>query len=122
MNRKNLVIGGGGHDFSIRSHARSFWQGWCVREVGKRASESPIHVKAVPPCDGLKSSGRRWHDRLHDALKRMGFEPTKAEEDIWIQDAGDHYEYIAVYVNDLLIQCSVKGSPINHRRPGRRTL
>ena len=51
----------------------------------------------------LKSSGRRWHDRPHDALKLMGFVPTKSEEDIWMQDAGNHYEYIAVYVDDLLI-------------------
>ena len=33
----------------------------------------------------------------------MGFVPTKAERDIWLRDMGDHYEYIAVYVDDLLI-------------------
>ena len=33
----------------------------------------------------------------------MGFFPSKAEEDIWMRDAGDHCEYIAVYVDDLLI-------------------
>jgi hypothetical protein len=52
---------------------------------------------------GLKSSGKRWHDRLHDVLRSMGFTPSKAEEDIWMRDCGDHYEYIAVYVDDLLI-------------------
>ena len=69
-------------------------------EFGEYKGHTFITLKAQY---GLKSSGRLWHDRLHDALKLMGFEPTKAEEDIWIQDAGDHYEYIAVYVNDLLI-------------------
>ena len=44
-----------------------------------------------------------WHDRLHDVLKAMGFFPSKAEEDIWMKDCGDHYEYIAVYVDDLMI-------------------
>ena len=52
---------------------------------------------------GLKSSGKCWHDRLHDVLTDMGFFPSRAEEDIWMRDAGDHYEYIAVYVDDLLI-------------------
>jgi hypothetical protein len=33
----------------------------------------------------------------------MGFFPSKAEKDIWMRDKGDHYEHIAVYVDDLLI-------------------
>jgi hypothetical protein len=33
----------------------------------------------------------------------MGFTPSKAEADIWIQENGGLYEYIAVYVDDLLI-------------------
>ena len=33
----------------------------------------------------------------------MNFFPSKAEADIWMRDMGDHYEYIAVYVDDLLI-------------------
>jgi hypothetical protein len=52
---------------------------------------------------GLKSSGKRWHDKLFDVLYDMGFRPSKAEEDIWMRDMGDHYEYLALYVNDLAI-------------------
>ena len=33
----------------------------------------------------------------------MKFFPSKAEPDIWMRDVGDHYECIAVYVDDLLI-------------------
>jgi len=33
----------------------------------------------------------------------MGFIPSKAARDIWMHDCGDHYEYIAVYIDDLLI-------------------
>jgi len=33
----------------------------------------------------------------------MGFFPSKAEKDIWMHDKGDHYEYIAVYADDLMI-------------------
>ena len=33
----------------------------------------------------------------------MGFKPTLAEADIWMRDYGEHYEYISVYVDDLLV-------------------
>jgi len=33
----------------------------------------------------------------------MGFIPSKAERDIWMRDCGDHYKYIVVYIDDLLI-------------------
>jgi len=43
----------------------------------------------------------------------MGFIPSKAEHDIWMCDCGDHYEYIAVYVDDLLIASKDPSSIIN---------
>ena len=52
---------------------------------------------------GLKSSGLRWHNRFSDALRAMGFTPSKAEQDIWMREKDGLYEYIAVYVDDLLI-------------------
>ena len=35
----------------------------------------------------------------------MGFKPSKADPDIWMKSSkdGSHYEYIAVYVDDLAI-------------------
>jgi hypothetical protein len=33
----------------------------------------------------------------------MSFTPSKAEADIWMRENGCLYEYIAVYVDDLLI-------------------
>jgi hypothetical protein len=33
----------------------------------------------------------------------MGFFPCKMEPDVWMRDKGDHYEYIATYVDDLCI-------------------
>ena len=33
----------------------------------------------------------------------MGFQPSKAEESIWMKRVDDHYEYIAVYVDDLCL-------------------
>jgi len=52
---------------------------------------------------GLKTSGKRWHERLYDVLRDMGFTISKADNDVWMRDCGDHYEYIAVYVDDLCI-------------------
>ena len=58
-------------------------------EFGELEGHLLVIVKALY---GLKSSGKRWHDRLFDVLRGMGFTPSKAEEDIWMQDMGDHYE------------------------------
>jgi hypothetical protein len=69
-------------------------------EFGEREGHTLIIERALY---GLKSSGLRWHERLADVLVNMGFKPSKAEADIWMRDLGDHYEYIAVYVDDLLI-------------------
>ncbi|KAL7527097.1 hypothetical protein ACHAXR_001802, partial [Thalassiosira sp. AJA248-18] len=52
---------------------------------------------------GLKTSSVRWHERFSGVLRDMGFLPSFAEPDIWMRDMGDHYEYIATYVDDLTI-------------------
>ena len=52
---------------------------------------------------GLRTSGKRWHERLADCLRDLGFQPCVAEPDIWFRRNGDVYEYIGVYVDDLAI-------------------
>jgi Reverse transcriptase (RNA-dependent DNA polymerase) len=52
---------------------------------------------------GLKTSGARWHERFADTLREEGFVPSKADADVWMRRAGDRYEYIGVYVDDLAI-------------------
>jgi hypothetical protein len=69
-------------------------------EFGDREGCTLVIQKALY---GLKSSGLRWHERFTDVLRSMGFFTSKAERDIWMRHAGDHYEYIGVYVDDLLI-------------------
>ena len=39
----------------------------------------------------------------YDALTAMGFSPSRADPDIWMRKREGHYEYVAVYVDDLLI-------------------
>ena len=51
---------------------------------------------------GLKSSAARWHEELAQTLREMGFEPSKADFDLWIKDCETHYEYICVYVDDII--------------------
>ena len=51
----------------------------------------------------MKSSGKRWHERFVDVLREEGFAMCKGDSDVWMRDKGDHYEYIAVYVDDLAI-------------------
>ncbi|MCP4273878.1 MAG: hypothetical protein GY781_18300, partial [Gammaproteobacteria bacterium] len=51
---------------------------------------------------GLKSSAARFHEHLSAKLRSMGFRPSKADHDLWLRSAGDHYEYVATYVDDIL--------------------
>ena len=51
---------------------------------------------------GLRTSGARWHDRLADVLRDMGYFQCKADPDLWIKDCETHYEYVLVYVDDLM--------------------
>ena len=46
-----------------------------------------------------------WHDKFFETLHQMGFKPSRADPDTWMKYSkdGSHYEYIAVYVDDLAI-------------------
>ena len=70
-------------------------------EFGPLEGHNLIIAKA---SHGLRTSGLRWHERLADYLRDMGFEPCKMELDIWLHPYGeDYYDHIAVCVDDLLI-------------------
>ena len=59
---------------------------------------------------GLKSSGSRWSQRIHDIMIQLNFRPCKADPCVWLQEMKGKYEYIAIYVDDLLIHLK------NHKR------
>ena len=69
-------------------------------EFGELEGHLLIIVKALY---GLRTSGARWHDRLSDCLRDMGFKPCKAEPDIWMRKKDNLWEYIGVYVDDLAL-------------------
>lgn len=50
---------------------------------------------------GLCTSGQQWHERFAEYIKAEGFKSSCADVDIWMQQNGDIYEYVAVYVDDL---------------------
>ena len=54
---------------------------------------------------GTRSGGACWHDKFFDILHHMGFKPSRADPDIWMKSSkdGSHYEYIAVYIDDMAI-------------------
>ena len=50
---------------------------------------------------GLKSSGKRWFERLADTLRDLSFFISEADDSVWMRRNGDVYKYIALYVDDL---------------------
>ena len=52
---------------------------------------------------GARASCARFHENLAAKLLKMGFKPSKADPDMWYRNKHDHYEYIATYVDDLLV-------------------
>jgi hypothetical protein len=69
-------------------------------EFGEREGHTLVIRKALY---GLKPSGQRWHDKLHDCMVDLGFMTCKAEPDVWMKQNGKIWEYVAVYVDDLAI-------------------
>ncbi len=67
-------------------------------EFGEMDGHILIISKAL---HGLWTSELCWHDCFPKCLHEMGFTPSKAKPDIWMQHDGNYYEYIAVYVDDL---------------------
>ena len=51
---------------------------------------------------GLRTSGARFHDKLADTLSDMDFMPCRADPDLWLHGQLDHYEYVCVYVDDVM--------------------
>ena len=45
----------------------------------------------------------RCHGALSEKLKMVGFRHYKTDPYLWMQDYGDHYEYITVYSDDILV-------------------
>jgi hypothetical protein len=76
------------------------------QELGDDAGKWVIITRALY---GLKSSGAAWRAMFADALStQLGFKPCAADPDVWMRpatkpDGEEYYEYILVYVDDILV-------------------
>jgi hypothetical protein len=52
---------------------------------------------------GLQTSAARFHEHLSESLLRLGFKKAKDDPDLWMVDKSSHNEYLATYVDDILI-------------------
>ena len=73
-------------------------------------------VKVVRALYGLKSSGASWRAIMNTSILEMGFTSSIADPDVYLRpnakpDGSKYYEYILVYVDDVLI---VSHSPNTH--------
>jgi Reverse transcriptase (RNA-dependent DNA polymerase) len=57
--------------------------------------------------NGLNTSAARSHEHLAESLLRLGFNKTKHDPDLWMIDKTSHYEYLATYVDAILIWSKV---------------
>jgi hypothetical protein len=74
------------------------------KEFGSKAGEIVIIVRALY---GLKSAGAAWRSHLASSLHAIGYKSCLADPDIWLREAvrddnTRYYEYLAVYVDDIL--------------------
>ena len=80
---------------------------WPVQEPAVYGSEFGIHKGKYlvyrKSLYGLKTSAARWHETLSTTLCTLKYEPSKADSDLWMRNHKTHYEYIVVYVDDLLL-------------------
>ena len=64
---------------------------------------SGIIVIIVRAMYGAKLSSHAWWQVLSNALRGMGFFPSKANFNMWMRARTNHYEYVGVIVDDLLV-------------------
>ena len=67
------------YEFLVLVYAKAKPTG--TRPAGPEFGDRQGHLMRVDKAlYGLKSSGARWHDRLADVLRDMGFTPSKADD------------------------------------------
>ena len=69
-------------------------------EFGHLAGHTMITEKTLY---GLCTSGFHFHEWLCVVLKNLRFHHSKVDPNLWMHDAGDIWEYIVVYVDDIIV-------------------
>lgn len=75
---------------------------WSVagEEFGNRQGQK---VEIQRALYGLGGSARAFSDFLSDTLRRLGFNPSRADPDLWIKKTDYGYDYIATHVDDIIV-------------------
>lgn len=98
-NKMEVVAADVGNAF-LYGHTKAKLYSVAGPEFGEFAGCTLVIVKSIY---GLRTSAARWHEAFSEQLRKFGYFPCKIDPDLWIIDKGDHYEYICVYVDDLII-------------------
>eukprot|EP00957_Ditylum_brightwellii_P165554 12603521-Ditylum_brightwellii.AAC.2 len=69
-------------------------------ELGNQDGKHAIIRKALY---GLVGSCAQFHHHLCGEMAKLGFAPSKVDQDLWMRDADNHYKYIAKYIGNILI-------------------
>ena len=69
-------------------------------KFGQKSGHTFIIEKALY---GLHSRGLRVHEKLSSVLRGFHFECSYINPDVWLCDAGDVWEYIVIFVDDIII-------------------
>ena len=82
---------------------------WHSEPYHKNQNPSEWHYRTIKawtkhhPQQDWKKSGLTWSQRIHDIMLQLCFRPCKADPCVWLREMKDKYEYIAIYVDDLLM-------------------
>ena len=99
LNHLNIMVGDIGN-----TYLESYTNEKVVFTAGPEFKELEGHTLAiVKALYRLRSSGARFHEALASTLRKEGFVSSKADPDLWMHPAGSCYEYVCVYVDDLLV-------------------
>ena len=64
-------------------------------------SESPVKVLTLHRAIyGLKQSGKKWHDKLDNVFREIGFEQSKHETCLYKTSMKEKLVLLSVYVDD----------------------
>jgi len=61
------------------------------------------HLIIFKALYGTKTASARYHEHMSDTLSKLGWKPSKADPDLWMRKSDHGYEYIARYVDDVIV-------------------
>jgi hypothetical protein len=105
-----LVAAQNGLDTMVGDISTAFPTAPCAEKVWSIAREEFGNKKGAVvilkrALYGLATASRSFHEFFGDCLRRMGFKPTRADQDLWYRKSDDYvgYDYIATHVDDIII-------------------